>query len=147
MRILGGIAVLQAGWIAVSAIAPRRRKVPLPEGAGVIEAGPVGRFAPGSVTAFSDGSFFLVRLEDVGFLAVNRKCTHLGCSVPWDEEQQRFTCPCHASAFDIRGAVVNSPATRPLDLHPVVIEKGIVKIDTNKLIRRKAFEPDQAVRA
>lgn len=147
MRVLGGVAVLQAGWIAVSALAPGRRRAPLANGPGVIEAGPVGRFEPGSVTAYADGSFFLVRLEDGGFLAVNRKCTHLGCSVPWDGEQQRFACPCHASAFDIRGAVVNSPATRPLDLHPVAIEKGIVKVDTSKLIRRNAFEPDQAVRA
>lgn len=147
MRILGSVALLQAGWIAVSALAPRHRKVPPANGPGVIEAGPVGRFEPGSVTAFTDGKFYLVRLEDGGFLAVNRKCTHLGCSVPWNAGQQRFACPCHASAFDIRGAVVNSPATRPLDLHFVVIEKGIVKVDTNKQLRRSAFEPDQAVRA
>ena len=147
MRILGGVAILQAGWIAVSALAPRRRKVPLADGPGVVEAGPVGRFEPGSVTAFADGRFFLVRLEDGGFLAVNRKCTHLGCSVPWNAEQQRFACPCHASAFDIRGDVVNAPAPRPLDLFRVAIENGVVKVDTGQLIRRNAFEPDQVARA
>ena len=147
MRVLGGVAVLQAGWIAVSALAPRRRKNPLADGPGVIEARPVGRFESGSVTAFADGSFYLVRLEDGGFLAVNRKCTHLGCSVPWDAEQPRFACPCHASAFDIRGAVVNAPAPRPLDLFRVAIEDGVVKVDTGQLIRRNTFEPEQVARA
>ena len=147
MRILGAVAIVQAGWVAVSALAPRRHKIPLADGTGVIVAGPVGRFEPGSVTAFADGSFFLVRLEDGGFLAVNRKCTHLGCSVPWNAEQQRFACPCHASAFDIRGDVVNAPAPRPLDLFRVAIEDGVVKVDTGQLIRRKAFEPDQVTRA
>lgn len=147
MRILGSVALLQAGWIAVSALAPRHRKVPPANGPGVIEAGPVGRFEPGSVTAFTDGKFYLVRLEDGGFLAVNRKCTHLGCSVPWNEDEQRFACPCHASAFDIHGDVVNAPAPRPLDLYAVTIDDGIVKVDTARLIRRRSFERDQVVRA
>ena len=28
--------------------------------------------------------------------------------------EQRFICPCHSSAFDIRGDVVNPPAPRAL---------------------------------
>jgi cytochrome b6-f complex iron-sulfur subunit len=147
MRILGGVAVLQAGWIAASALAPRRRKTPLADGPGMVVAGPVVQFEPGSVTAFADGRFYLVRLEDGGFLAMSRKCTHLGCSVPWNADEQRFACPCHASAFDIRGAVVNAPAPRPLDLFRVAIEDGIVKVDTEQLIRRSLFEPDQVARA
>lgn len=147
MRVLGGIAVLEAGWIAVSALTPGKSKEPAMDGQGVKIAGPVERFAPGSVTAFVDGQFYLTRLDDGGFLALHRKCTHLGCSVPWDADQQRFACPCHASAFDIRGDVVNAPAPRPLDLFPVVIDGGLVKVDTGRLIRRSAFEPEQAVRA
>ena len=43
-----------------------------------------------------------VCLEDGGFLALHRQCTHLGCTVPWVPARQAFVCPCHASAFDIR---------------------------------------------
>jgi len=146
MRVLGGVAILEAGWIAVSALVPRRHRSPLKSGPGVMVAGPVERFEPGSVTAFADGKFYLARLEDGGFLAVHRKCTHLGCSVPWNVDEQRFACPCHASAFDIRGDVVNAPAPRPLDIFPVAIENGIVTVDTGQLIRRKAFESSQVVR-
>jgi len=146
MRVLGGLAIFQTGWIAVSALLPRKPVAALVDGPDVRVAGPVERFEPGSVTAFPDGKFYLVRLEDGGFLAMHRKCTHLGCSVPWIVDEQRFACPCHASAFDIRGDVVNAPAPRPLDLFPVTIEKGIVKVDAGQPIRRTEFKPDQVVR-
>jgi cytochrome b6-f complex iron-sulfur subunit len=147
MRVLGGIALLEAGWIAVSSLVARTNEKALPDGPGVIIAGPVDRFAPGSVTPFAEGRFYLARDEDGGFLALHRKCTHLGCSVPWNEDEQRFACPCHASAFDIHGDVVNAPAPRPLDLYAVTIDDGIVKVDTARLIRRRSFERDQVVRA
>jgi len=147
MRVLGGVALLEAGWVAASALLPSARQEARPEGPGVIVAGPVDRFEPASVTAFADGKFYLARLDDGGFLALHRKCTHLGCSVPWKEYEQRFACPCHASAFDMHGDVVNAPAPRPLDLFPVTIRDGIVLVDTTRLIRRKAFEPGQVARA
>ena len=147
MRILGGVALLEAGWIAVSSLAPGKRNASSEESDAVIVAGPVERFAPGSVTPFAEGGFYLVRDVEGGFLALHRKCTHLGCSVPWKEEEQRFACPCHASAFDLHGAVVNAPAPRPLDLFAVEISNGVVRVDTGQLIRRESFEPDQVVRA
>jgi len=118
----------------------------LEEGLGFQVAGPVERFEPGSVTAFRDGHFYLVRLDDGGFLALHRKCTHLGCTVPWIADEQRFTCPCHASAFDIRGDVLSAPAARALELFAVRIDNGIVKVDTNKLLRRASFESHQVTR-
>jgi cytochrome b6-f complex iron-sulfur subunit len=111
----------------------------------IVEAGEVDKFPPGSVTAFVRGKFYLARLEDGGFLALSRKCTHLGCTVPWLSDKKKFECPCHASTFDIRGEVIGPPAPRPLDLYHVFIENKIVKVDTGKLIKRGEFRPDQAV--
>ena len=142
---LGVVASLQAAWIAVSTLGSRRRTAESNDG-GVIEAGSVGRFAPRSVTPFPDNEFYLVRLEDGGFLALHRKCTHLGCSVPWLPDEERFACPCHASAFDMRGAVLSSPAPRPLDLFAVAIRNGQVLVDTTSKLRRTAFEPEQVAR-
>jgi cytochrome b6-f complex iron-sulfur subunit len=140
---LGSLAVLEAGWIAASFVGSRRRQASTREADGLQVAGPVERFEPGSVTAFREGEFYLARLKDGCFLALYRKCTHLGCTVPWIPDEQRFTCPCHASAFDIRGNVLNAPASRPLDLFPVRIENGIVKVDTSKPVRRASFESHQ----
>ena len=88
-----------------------------------------------------------MRLDDGGFLALHRKCTHLGCGIPWRPDERRFAWPCHASAFDIRGAVLNAPATRPLDLLAVAIEDGRDLVDTTQRDRRAAFEPEQVARA
>ena len=142
---LGVVAGLQAAWVAVSTLGSRRRAAEADDG-GVIEAGPVGRFANRSVTPFPENEFYLVRLEDGGFLALHRKCTHLGCSVPWWADEERFACPCHASAFDIRGAVLSSPAPRPLDLFAVAIRNGQVLVDTSRKLRRTAFDPEQVAR-
>ncbi len=141
---LGVLAVIETGWIAASFLGPRRKQAAAEEQAGVVIAGPVDRFEPNSVTAFREGKFYLARLDGGAFLALYRKCTHLGCTVPWIPDKQRFACPCHASAFDIRGDVLSAPAPRALDLFPVRVENGIVKVDTTRLIKRSSYQPDQA---
>ena len=140
-----GVAALgEAAWILASFLNPRQKG--LKDGVSLVVAGPSDAFAPGSVTAFPAGKFYLVRLPDGDFLALHRQCTHLGCSVPWNEASGRFACPCHASAFDLRGDVLAPPAPRPLDLFAVRIENGIVKVDVSAPIRRSAFDASQVTR-
>ncbi|MBW1645756.1 MAG: ubiquinol-cytochrome c reductase iron-sulfur subunit [Deltaproteobacteria bacterium] len=81
--------------------------------------------------------------EDGGFLALSRKCTHLGCAVAWDEQRQLFACPCHASTFDRSGDVRRSPAPRPLDLHPLTIENGKIMVELGVRRRRQSCQPQQ----
>ena len=141
---IGGLAVIESIALATRFLRPR----PEPESAGmaqpVVTAGPVEQFEPGSVTAFVEGRFYLSRLQDGGFLALSRSCTHLSCSVPWVADEERFVCPCHASAFDRKGDVLQPPAPRAMDLFEVVIEHGIVRVDTGKRIKRTAFATGQA---
>lgn len=137
--------VAEIAWIVASFLRPRRARRDLR--AEIVVAGPVDRFEPGTVTAFPGGRFYLARLPDGGFLALDRTCTHLGCTVPWNAEAACFDCPCHASSFDITGAVLAPPAPRPLDLYRVRIENGIVKVDTSRRERRQRFLPSQVTRA
>jgi cytochrome b6-f complex iron-sulfur subunit len=141
---LGGVALVEYAWLGFEFLKPRQAPA---ESLPIVDAGPLDAFDPGSVTAFPAGKFYLVRLEDGGFLALSRTCTHLGCTVPWIEEERRFLCPCHASTFDLRGAVENPPAPRPLDTHPVRIENGVVKVDLGRTVRRSGFQPDQVTYA
>ena len=143
--LLGGVALVEAVWIVTDFLSPRRRRATGGDDTAVIVAGPVEHFEPGSVTAFPQGRFYLARLDDGGFLALNRECTHLGCTVPWVGEEGRFVCPCHASSFDIRGEVLSPPAPRPLDLFAVRIENNIVKVDISRPIRRQSFSNNQVV--
>ena len=138
---LGILAAVEILAVVVAYLAPSRGGAG--RGAALVVAGPVGEFTPASVRAFPGGKFYLVRLADGGFLALSSRCTHLGCMVPWDAKQRVFPCPCHASRFDDRGDVLAPPATRALDLFPVVIEGGIVKVDTSRRIERARFEPTQ----
>jgi cytochrome b6-f complex iron-sulfur subunit len=141
---IGGLAVLESLVLAARFLRPR----PTADSTGavnpVVTAGPVEQFEPGSVTAFVQGRFYLSRLEDGGFLALSRSCTHLSCSVPWVSDEERFVCPCHASAFDRKGDVLQPPAPRAMDLFEVVIEHGVVRVDTGKRIKRTAFASGQA---
>jgi cytochrome b6-f complex iron-sulfur subunit len=56
----------------------------------MVEAGYVNSFQPNSVTPFRGGRFYLTRLEDGGFIANSLRCTHLGCSIEWEDEKKRF---------------------------------------------------------
>ncbi|HSO22661.1 MAG TPA: ubiquinol-cytochrome c reductase iron-sulfur subunit [Chondromyces sp.] len=144
--VLGGVALAEAVWIVVAFFKPR----PSVASSGndtIFVAGPVERFEPGTVTAFPGGRFYLARLADGGFLALNRECTHLGCTVPWVEAEERFVCPCHASSFDITGQVLGPPAPRPLDYFPVRIENRVVKVDLGAPIRRRSFADAQVARS
>jgi cytochrome b6-f complex iron-sulfur subunit len=143
--VLGGVALAGYSSAVVAFLRPRKTGGAIEDSARIIEAGPVERFQPKSVTAFVRGKFYLCRLDDGGFLAISRKCTHLGCTVPWDEDGKRFECPCHASTFDMTGAVLSAPAPRPLDLYTVTIQNNIVKVNTGATIRRDSFEASQVV--
>lgn len=114
---------------------------------GLVTAGPVDDFVPGSVTEFAQFGFFLVRSPDGGFLAAYNRCTHLGCTVYWSPQDDKFFCPCHAASFDFYGTHQGPPVPRPLDLFAVEISEGKVRVDTARVLRRESFEPVQLVYA
>ncbi len=141
---LAVVAVVEVVWVVLDFLRPRASQAT--EADGVVTAGPIDRFPLNSVTAFPQGKFYLARLPDGGFLAVSRECTHLGCTVPWVEDEHRFVCPCHSSTFDILGVVESPPAPRPLDLYEVRIENRVVKVNTANRQRRSAFDLSQVTR-
>jgi len=142
---LGLLAMVEVIALVVAFLRPGNKQAKGAVGTRIITAGPVDEFPVGSVTAFVRGKFYLTRLADGGFLALSRKCTHLGCTVPWFPKEKRFECPCHASAFDIRGEVIRPPAPRALDIYHLFIENNVVKVDTNRLIKRGCFDVSQVV--
>ena len=142
---LGLVALAEVVAVVIAFLRSNKSKEREADSNAMVTAGAVSKFEPSSVTAFVRGRFYLARLEDGGFLALSRKCTHLGCTVPWVEKETKFACPCHASAFDINGEVINSPAPRPLDIYPILIENNIVKVDTSKPMKRNQFKISQVV--
>jgi len=131
----------QAGWALLQFFQPRVKAGAF---GGLVHAGQVAEFQPGMVKHILAGSFFISHVEGAGLLALWHRCTHLGCTVPWREEEGQFHCPCHSTLFNRAGEVTGGPAPRPLDLFPIEIVNGEVIVDTGRAIERGAFDPSQA---
>ncbi len=70
------------------------------------------------------------RKPDVNDVVVfNATCTHLGCTVHWDQGKGLFLCACHGGAFDINGDVTAGPPPRPLDQHRFKVEDGYMFVE------------------
>ena len=65
-----------------------------------------------SATGPDGGDIIITRPTETTVAAYSAICTHQGCTVkPAGKE---LDCPCHGSVFDLKGAVLNGPAQRPL---------------------------------
>ena len=79
---------------------------------GVVCGQPMGLANPIIVT----------RVDASTVIAVDSRCTHLGCTVEWNQQNMDFECPCHGSTFAEDGAVKVGPATVPLTSYPVSVD-------------------------
>ena len=139
----GAVALTEMSLVGLRFLAPRPV---VGEFGGMFNVGVVDDFPLGSVTPVEAGRFYVVRLPDGGLLAVYRRCTHLGCAVPYDPSVGQFVCPCHGSAFTMDGAVLNAPAPRPLDLFALTLnEVGEILVDTQTSIQRDQISPEHVV--
>ena len=69
----------------------------------------------------------LLRLSDTEVVAFSQKCTHLGCVVYYQPDEDRWHCPCHEGNFDATtGAVLSGPPTRPLGKIEVEVRNGTI---------------------
>jgi cytochrome b6-f complex iron-sulfur subunit len=68
----------------------------------------------GAVRSFSAGALDGYLINHHGQLrAVSRICTHMGCSVNFNNSEQHFVCPCHGAEFDVNGRFLYGPGGRP----------------------------------
>ena len=40
------------------------------------------------------------------------RCTHLGCALIYNKEEETFECPCHGSIYNKEGKVIIGPAIK-----------------------------------
>jgi Rieske Fe-S protein len=69
----------------------------------------------------------LLRPDEQTLLAFSQTCTHLGCAVTPEPEQQRFCCPCHRGYFALdSGRPLAGPPRRPLPRVVLETRDGVV---------------------
>jgi len=55
-------------------------------------------------------------------------CPHEGCEVAWQQNTNRFACPCHESYFAADGSRISGPARRGLDTLPARVQDGKLQV-------------------
>ena len=59
---------------------------------------------------------------------VSAICPHEGCEVSWEQNTNRFSCPCHDSYFAADGSRISGPARRGLDPLPSRTQDGRLQV-------------------
>ena len=56
----------------------------------------------------------IARDGENSFVAMPAVCTHMTCTLRFNQLNATLDCPCHGSSFEFDGSVINGPATKPL---------------------------------
>jgi nucleotide-binding universal stress UspA family protein len=54
------------------------------------------------------------RDEDGNVITLSPRCTHMGCTVDWNDADKTWDCPCHGSRYRYDGEVIRGPAENAL---------------------------------
>ena len=49
------------------------------------------------------------------FVKKSQRCTHMGCALIWNEEEESWDCPCHGSRYTKDGENIDNPAQTMLE--------------------------------
>jgi len=78
---------------------------------------------------FAGRPAILLHHADGTWTALSAVCTHLGCTVQFDQERKVIRCACHGGQYDPKtGANISGPPPKPLAQYKVQPQAGKVLI-------------------
>lgn len=83
--------------------------------------GKVADFAvnSGKIVRFSSKPVLVIRRSENEWRAFSAVCTHLNCTVQYEQARHQIWCACHNGFYDLNGKVVSGPPPRPLEEYQV----------------------------
>lgn len=84
--------------------------------AKAVPYGRVGSLEPGEgkIAEVGGKRTGICRREDGSIVAIEARCTHMGCPLQWNPDEKTWDCTCHGSRFSPEGNVICGPAQEPL---------------------------------
>jgi menaquinol-cytochrome c reductase iron-sulfur subunit len=79
-------------------------------------------------TTSSQTAVYVLPSKDGQFRILSPVCPHLGCSVRWVGDQDKFICPCHSGTFTADGERIAGPPPRSMDTLESKVEGGMLKV-------------------
>jgi len=82
-----------------------------------VVAGKVQEMKPnsGKIVKFGNKPALLVRVSETEWKAFSAVCSHLNCTVQYQESSRQIWCACHNGTYDMNGRVVSGPPPKGLE--------------------------------
>ncbi len=95
-----------------------------------VSAGKTADFKPnsGKIVKFGSRPALLVRVGENDWKAFSAVCTHLNCTVQYQENSHQIWCACHNGMYDLNGKVVSGPPPAGLEEYAVRVRGDEVVI-------------------
>ena len=86
-----------------------------------VVAAKVGELGGNAAKIFRFGNRpgLLIHTPQGNLKAFSAVCTHLNCTVSYDQESSVIWCACHNGKYDLNGQVISGPPPRPLEAYQV----------------------------
>lgn len=73
-------------------------------------------------------SIYVNRNSSGQFEVLSAICPHMGCSVSWQANLDKFVCPCHGGEFKADGERISGPPPRAMDQLPARVKDGKLQV-------------------
>jgi menaquinol-cytochrome c reductase iron-sulfur subunit len=73
-------------------------------------------------------SVYVSRAGDGQLQVLSAICPHLGCSVSWQANHDKFVCPCHGGEFKAGGQCISGPPPRAMDRLRTQVKDGKLQV-------------------